>query len=278
MEEVRRMSAHGLYATLDHLGENVARPEAAATARVTYEDLIDRLAAAPMPANTSLKLTQLGLRLDPSLCLSHLVSLAQRAARHGTFLRIDMEDSGVTETTLDLCRALREQGLTNVGTVIQSYLYRSGEDVRRLLDQGFRIRLVKGAYQEPASLAFQEKPDVDANFDRLCRILLEHTDRCGGQPGSADGRTPPIAAVATHDEHRIAFARHCAEDLGLPRASMEFQMLFGIRTDLQRRLAAEGFPVRVYVPFGTQWFPYFMRRLAERPANVGFLLRNLFRR
>lgn len=274
---VRRLNAAGLTATLDHLGENVTDRAEAEAARADYLGLIDRLADSDLQAHPSLKLTQLGLRLDPAFCLENLRLIARRAAEHDSFLAIDMEDSSAVKPTLTICGQLRSEGFQNVGTVIQSYLYRSEADLRVLLQQGIRIRLVKGAYQEPASVAFPRKQDVDANFDRLCRVLLVYTRDCPAPPGAAAGRLPPLAAIATHDEARIVSARRFAEELGLPRQTFEFQMLYGIRADLQRSLAAEGYPVRVYVPYGTEWFPYFMRRLAERPANLGFVLRNLVR-
>lgn len=271
---VRRINTAGLTATLDHLGENVTQRAEAEAARTDYLALIDRLTEADLQAHPSLKLTQLGLRLDSAFCLENMRLLSRRAAERDAFLGIDMEDSSAVKPTLTICGQLRSEGYDNVGTVIQAYLYRSEADLRVLLNQGIRIRLVKGAYQEPASVAFPRKQDVDANFDRLCRVLMEHA-REG--PAPAGGRVPPVAAIATHDEARIAFACECAAKLDVPRQAFEFQMLFGIRSDLQQKLVAEGYPVRVYVPYGTEWFPYFMRRLAERPANVAFVLRNLMR-
>jgi proline dehydrogenase len=172
---------------------------------------------------------------------------------------------------------MREKGYTNVGMAIQSYLFRSEADTRRLLQDETRIRLVKGAYREPPDKAFPKKADVDANYDLLTKLLID-TSLAVKSSLSADGRVPPIPAIASHDEDRIKFAKQYADKVGLPKSGLEFQMLYGIRRDLQEQLAKEGYPVRVYVPFGTHWYPYFMRRLAERPANVWFFISNFFRK
>lgn len=274
---VHQLRQKGLLTTLDHLGENVTGLEDAEGATLAYLSLVEALADGGFPSNASLKLTQLGLRLDPQACAGHLRRIARRAAELGMFLRVDMEDSSAVGPTLDICRTLRAEGLTNLGVVIQAYLYRSHADVDRLLREGFRIRLVKGAYQEAQTVAFQNKAQVDENFDTLAWQILQHAQGVPDSSGSADGRFPPIAAIATHDARRIALAEHRAHELRLPQTALEFQMLFGIRPDLQGELAKKGYPTRVYVPYGTEWFPYFMRRLAERPANLGFLLRNVVR-
>jgi proline dehydrogenase len=204
--------------------------------------------------------------------------ILRQAAACGVFVRIDMEDSAAADRTLRLYRTLQAEGLHNTGVVIQSYLYRSQEDVRSLLAQGTRIRLCKGAYKEPPEVAFPKKADVDGNYDRLAAMMIDAALAAGSQPASDDGRVPPICAVATHDIRRIRSAQKHAAEAGLPKRALEFQMLHGIRTDLQASLAAEGYPVRVYVPYGTEWYPYFVRRLAERPANLWFFLSNFFRR
>jgi proline dehydrogenase len=188
-----------------------------------------------------------------------------------------MEDSPVIHQTLNIFYQLHGEGFTNLGLVIQSYLYRSQEDTLKALEAGARIRLVKGAYDEPSSLAFAHKRDVDANFDRLTRMIIDHALETGSDPATPDGKTPPVTAIATHDEDRIQFAIDYASQVGLARSALEFQMLYGIRSELQRELQARGYPVRVYVPYGTEWYPYFMRRLAERPANLWFFLSNLLR-
>jgi proline dehydrogenase len=187
-----------------------------------------------------------------------------------------MEDSPVTQVTLDQVRRMRSQGLNNLGVVIQSYLYRSADDVSALAQEGVAVRLCKGAYKEPASVAFPKKSDVDASYDRLAALLLDASLRTGSVL-SADSKVPPLLALATHDARRVLFAKDYAQKIGLPKNGLEFQMLYGIRRDLQEQLAAEGYPVRVYVPYGTQWYPYFMRRLAERPANIWFFISNFFR-
>ncbi|MEX0788371.1 MAG: proline dehydrogenase family protein [Anaerolineales bacterium] len=274
---VHQLRQKGLFTTLDHLGENVTRLEDAEVATQAYLSLVEALAHGGLPSNASLKLTQLGLRLDRQACASHLRRIAQRAAELHMFLRVDMEDSSAVDPTLEICRALRAEGLANLGVVIQAYLYRSQADIDLLLREGFRIRLVKGAYQEAEPVAFQSKSQVDANFDTLAWQILQHAQRVPDSWGSKDGRVPPIAAIATHDELRITQVERHAHQLRLPPAGLEFQMLYGIRPDLQLALASKGYPTRVYVPYGTEWFPYFMRRLAERPANLGFLLRNVAR-
>jgi proline dehydrogenase len=261
VQAVRRLNAEGLEATLDYLGEAVSKPAAAEEALRVYLGMLDRLAAENLRSHVSVKLTQLGLAFDEDLALWQLKTLSERAAKHGNFVRIDMESSGFTESTLRVFRRAKVSRDT-VGVVIQSYLYRSEKDVGELLKEGARIRLVKGAYQEPPSLAFPRKADVDANFEKLMRLLL---------------RSGHVHAIATHDVRLIKATKQFARSQGLGPERFEFQMLFGIRRRLQRELAREGYRVRIYVPFGRQWYPYFMRRLAERPANVLFLARNLFR-
>jgi proline dehydrogenase len=203
--------------------------------------------------------------------------IAHRAQSLRTFVRIDMEDSPAVDRTLHVYRTLRAEGLSNIGLVVQSYLYRSQDDTRALLSEGASIRLVKGAYKEPADVAFPRKADVDASFDRLAQMIIDAALEQGAEPAPPDGKAPPMAAIATHDVKRIAFARQYADRVGLPKQALEFQMLYGIRSDLQDALAQEGYPVRVYVPYGTEWYPYFTRRLAERPANLWFFLTNLLR-
>lgn len=277
IEAVRALNAKGLYATLDHLGENVTNAEEARRAANDYLELMDRICQAGIQSNASLKLTQLGLAVDYDLCLDNMRRLLQRAAECGLFIRIDMEDSAAVDRTLRLYRTLTGEGFVNTGVVIQSYLYRSEQDVKELLAEGARIRLCKGAYKEPPTVAYPRKADVDANFDRLAALMIDAALAAGAAPGSEDGRYPPLTAIATHDPRRIQFAKAYAARVGLPRQALEFQMLYGIRSDLQQALAREGYPVRVYVPYGTEWYPYTMRRLAERPANVWFFVSNFFR-
>jgi proline dehydrogenase len=218
------------------------------------------------------------LALDEELCNQNLERILIRAGKYRNFVRIDMEDSAYTEKTIHLYRHMCNKGFNQTGLVIQSYLLRSEKDIQELLAERTPIRLVKGAYKEPPELAFPKKPDVDSNFDLLTHKMIE-TSIANGSPGlSADGRIPPITALGTHDRRRIQFAKDYATRLGLPKQAMEFQMLYGIRRDLQSQCVNEGYPVRIYVPYGTHWYPYFMRRLAERPANVWFFVSNFFRR
>ncbi len=277
IEVIRQINDSGLYATLDHLGEHVTNPEEAEASKDTYLHLLREIDRQNVKTSVSLKLTQLGLNIDWDLCRTHLEAIVRLGAELGNFIRIDMEDSPVIDQTLTIYQTLKEMGLHNVGMVIQSYLYRSEEDTRALLASGTRIRLVKGAYQEPPDIAFPRKKDVDQNFDLLTEIIMDEALSRGAEPAAPNGKLPPITAIATHDEKRITFACSYAEEIGLPREALEFQMLYGIRTNLQHSLAREGYPVRVYVPYGTEWYPYYVRRLAERPANLWFFLSNLFR-
>lgn len=275
---VRELNAKGINATLDHLGEHTSAPEEAQQAADDIFATLDALGADPaLRGNVSIKLTQIGLGLDEVLCAENLERILARARQNKTFIRIDMEDTPYTDKTINLYYAMRAKGYDNVGMVMQSYLYRAEADTRRLVQDGTRVRMVKGAYREPPDKAFPKKADVDANFDLLTKILIDAALAMKSELGE-DGRTPPIPAIGTHDDKRITFARNYAQKVGLPKSGLEFQMLHGIRRDLQENLAKEGYPVRVYVPFGTHWYPYFMRRLAERPANIWFFISNFFRK
>jgi proline dehydrogenase len=258
----RASEAQGLSQTLDLLGESVATEREARAATDAYLAMIPRIAAAGIGRNISIKLTQLGLDLSESLAETHLRTILVRAAEDDFFVRIDMENSPYVETTLSLFERTWRQGLTNVGVVLQSALKRSEADLGRVLALGARVRLVKGAYKEPATVAWQAKAEVDGAYVRLLDRLL----RAGHFP-----------AIATHDPAMIAEARRIAAEARLGPDRFEFQMLFGVRRDLQASLRAEGFGMRVYIPYGREWFPYFMRRLGERPANVGFVLKSLIR-
>jgi proline dehydrogenase len=257
LEAVARLNRQGLSTTLDLLGEDVTTPAQAEASGDAYVRIVDALRAHPAN-NLSLKLTQLGLEVDAALCRRVLRRILDRAAP--MFVRIDMESSAHTDATLGLFEALWAEGRRNVGVVIQAYLYRSPTDVERLIALGARVRLVKGAYDEPPSVAYPHKRDVDAAFARLADRLLR------------DGTYP---AIATHDERLIDHVCRTAEAAGIAQDRFEFQMLYGIRRDLHAALRRQGYRVRVYVPFGEEWYPYFMRRLAERPANVGFVLRSI---
>jgi proline dehydrogenase len=246
--------------SLDHLGENVLTQEDAERARDSYIRALDKIAAEQIDGNVSLKLTHLGLDLDDEFCTGLLRMVTQRAAQFGNFVRVDMEASPYTDRTLRIVKQVRAQS-DSVGTVIQAYLYRSEKDIQDLLAIGCRIRLVKGAYKEPAQIAFPRKKDVDANFVKLMKLLL---------PSGI------YHAIATHDPNMITATVRFATERGIRNDQFEFQMLYGIRTDLQNRLTRDGYRVRVYIPYGKDWFPYFMRRLAERPANLLFFAKSLF--
>jgi proline dehydrogenase len=268
------LQARGIHATLDHLGESVTNEAEALRAAEDYVYALDKIAESGVGANISIKLTQLGLDLDQEFCLGNVRCLVEKANITSNFVRIDMEGTPHTDRTLEVFRALRRH-FDNVGIVLQAYLYRTEQDLAALIREKSRVRLCKGAYNEPADKAFPHKADVDRSYVKLARILLEHA---GEMPGAnSNGRVPPLPAFATHDEKMIAAAQAQAAARQVPRDRFEFQMLYGIRRELQEQLAADGYAMRVYVPYGTEWYPYFMRRLAERPANVLFILSNLFR-
>ena len=252
----------GLHLTLDYLGESVATAQAASDAAAEYVQIIHAIVASGIERNISLKLTQLGLDVDRATAVDNMRRILEPADANGFFVRIDMENSPYTDATLGILDTLWQQGHRNVGTVIQSYLKRSEADIRRLNGMSVRVRLVKGAYKEPKTVAFQSKGEVDAAYIELIRLLLD------------EGTYP---AIATHDPVMIEATKAYAKAKGYPNDRFEFQMLYGIRRDLQTSLVNEGYRMRVYVPFGKQWYPYFMRRLGERPANVGFVLKSLFR-
>ena len=256
----RSLQARGRMLTLDYLGESVRTLDEAGAATREYMRLLDRIVDAGIERNVSLKLTQLGIDVDRATCVDNLRRILDPAQQHGFFVRIDMEDSSYTAVTLEVFETLWQQEYRNVGLALQAYLKRTEGDVRRMNELGARVRLVKGAYKEPASVAWQKKEDVDASFVHLMHLLL-------------DGGVYP--AIATHDPHMIEQTRRYAGERNLPKDRFEFQMLFGIRRDFQASLLADGYRVRIYVPFGHQWFPYFMRRLGERPANVAFVLKSL---
>jgi proline dehydrogenase len=275
---IKDLNERGINATIDHLGEHTSTRDEAIQAT---EDILTALGAidrSKVHSNVSVKLTQIGLNVDPLLCAENLEKILNYAAESDNYIRVDMEDSQVTQQTLDLICQLRNKGYDNVGTVIQAYLYRSEADVRSLAGDGISIRLCKGAYKEPAQVAFPNKKDVDRNYDHLTTILIDAAIQNGSPQVSNDGRFPPIPVIASHDSLRINFAKESANEKGLPKSSIEFQMLHGIRRELQERLTRDGYPVRVYVPYGTEWYPYYMRRLAERPANVWFFIVNFFRK
>lgn len=276
---VQALNQQGINATMDHLGEHTTTPNIARRATEDILEILDGIQVSGVRSNVSIKLTQIGMALDEGLCAQNLEQIVRRARDTGSFVRVDMEDYPWVDTTLNLCRTMREEkNFENIGVVIQSYLYRSDGDVRQLTKQGVPIRLCKGAYKEPEEIAYPKKADVDASYDHLTAVLIDGSLALGCPPLSVDGIIPPLVALATHDERRIEAAKAYAQKVSLPKNAMEFQMLHGIRRDLQANLAAEGYPVRIYVPFGTEWYPYFTRRLAERPANLWFFISNFFRK
>jgi proline dehydrogenase len=257
----RRINSEGITLTLDHLGESVTSLDEAAQARDIYLRTLSSINENHICGNVSLKLTQFGLDLSEEQCRANVQQLVEQAAGVSSFVRIDMESSEYTGRTLRIVEDLHAR-YGAVGTVIQAYLYRSRADIERLCARRIRVRLCKGAYLEPHSVAFPRKADVDRNYVELMRVLLDHGD---------------YPAIATHDERLIEQTKAYALWRGIPPGAFEFQMLYGIRRDLQRRLVAEGYRLRLYVPFGRAWYPYLMRRLAERPANLLFLARNILR-
>ena len=259
----RRINSESIQVTLDYLGENVSSLEEAAASRDAYLEALSAVCANGIQAYLSIKLTQFGMDFSSPICRDNVEQLVRAASEKGEFIRVDMESSAYTERTFELVADIHSRFPGSVGCVVQAYLYRSAKDIERLCQQGIRVRLCKGAYLEPHNVAYPRKADVDRNYLRLMNVLL------------VQGTSP---AVATHDERIVEETKRFATLQGISPDRFEFQMLYGVRRDLQRRLVRQGYRVRVYVPFGKAWYPYFMRRLAERPANVVFLARNLLRR
>lgn len=263
IEVVRQLSRVNVMATLDQLGENVRSLDEARKASADYVAILQRLANSGLQPNISVKLTMLGLDLGDDVARDNLIPVLETARQVGGFVRIDMEGSAYTERTIRLFETVHDAYPEEVGIVIQAYLHRAEIDVERMIARQARVRLVKGAYAEPDSIAYQSRREINDNFRRLLERLLER------------GRYP---AIATHDDELIAATREFAERYAIPADRYEFQMLYGVRRDEQIRLVSEGYRMRVYVPFGTQWYPYFTRRIAERPANAFFVLRQLISR
>jgi proline dehydrogenase len=260
---IRELNARGCTATFDHLNEGVTSAAETEGEVREYKRVLAAIDEAGIRSNVSIKLTQFGLAFDPELAYRNARAIVEEAARRGNFVRVDMEDSPVTQVTLDIFRRLREEfDLNTVGIVLQSYLRRTEQDVRDMLDIPARVRLCKGAYNEPPEVAFPDKKDVDENYVRCMKVLL---------------RSGVYHGIATHDENMIRATKEFAEREGVGKEKFEFQMLYGVRRDLQEGLAREGYNVRVYVPYGKTWYPYFMRRLAERPANVWFVMKNFLK-
>jgi proline dehydrogenase len=262
LDAITSLNRKGMSASFDHLGESITSEKAARDEVLEYVHLLEVVNKERLDSNISVKLTQLGLEVSPPLCYDNTREIVRKAAAHGNFVRIDMEDSSKTDATIEIFKKLRSE-FENVGIVIQAYLYRSENDVADLIASGSRIRLCKGAYDEPPAVAFPKKADVDASFVRLMRMLLSS--------GIYHG-------IATHDPKMIQATQDFALRQKIDPSAFEFQMLYGVRRDLQEALVAKGYRMRVYVPYGRQWYPYFMRRLAERPANIWFIVKNLWRR
>jgi proline dehydrogenase len=260
---IRELNAEGCSASFDHLNESVASPGEAEAEVKEYLEILSRIDETGINSNVSIKLTQFGLELDPELAYKNARTVVEDAARRGNFVRVDMEASNVTQLTIDIFKRLRaEFELNDVGIVLQSYLRRTYADAQELLKLPARIRICKGAYNEPPEVAFPDKKDVDENYVRVMQVLLSS--------GIYHG-------IATHDPKMIEATIAFSQREGIPKEAFEFQMLFGVRRDLQRQLAKDGYNMRVYVPYGKHWYPYFMRRLAERPANIWFVLKNLLK-
>lgn len=279
IKTVKELNEKGINATLDHLGEHTSTVEEANAAADAILTILNEIDESGVRASLSIKLTQIGVGLDVEICRQNLVRIIEHAKLKGNFVRIDMEDTPYTDITISLYESLVERGFNSetVGLVSQAYLYRSEKDMRDLLEKKVRLRIVKGAYNEPPEKAFPKKTDTDANYDLLAKIMIDAAIKEVDNSISENGKIPPRVVIASHDEKRIEFAKKHAEKIGLPKTAMEFQMLYGIRRELQEQLVVEGYPVRVYVPYGSQWYPYFMRRLAERPANIWFFISNFFR-
>jgi proline dehydrogenase len=260
----RAMNQLGLSVSVDNLGENVTNADEARHSAQLYHQMLDRISEQGLNANVSLKLTHMGLDVDEAMAYEIASGLVQHAARLNSFVRVDMEGSPYTQKTLDFVRRLHQQpeNRDHVGAVIQSYLHRSEKDVEQLIADRIRVRLCKGAYKEPPVIAFEKKSDVDSNYVKLMKMLL---------------KSGVYHGIATHDENMVRATIEFAQKEKIAASAFEFQMLYGVRRDLQQKLVREGWRCRVYIPFGTEWYPYLMRRLAERPANAIFILKNLFR-
>ncbi|MBI3584599.1 MAG: proline dehydrogenase family protein [Nitrospinae bacterium] len=262
-EAVKRLNDRGFLVTIDILGESVTNKEQAEKARDSYIELLKNINTLGLNSNVSLKLTQMGLDIDDSYCYENVVKVVKTAIEHKNFVRIDMEGSRYTQKTIDTFKKVLRVYPQNIGMVIQSYLYRSKEDIICAIENRHRIRLCKGAYKEPPDIAFPDKRDVNKNYEEMAKKLL------------LKGNYP---AIATHDERLINIAKSYAKENNISKDRFEFQMLYGIRRDLQERLITEGYRVRIYVPYGTYWMPYTIRRIRERKENLWFVLRNIFRR
>jgi len=261
LSQIETLNQKGIMATLDHLGEGIRHLDEAAGYREEYVRLVRGIADRGVNSNVSLKPTQMGLALDPETCYTNIRAVVAEAAKHGNFVRIDMEDTPFTQATIDMVRRLHAEGLTNVGTVIQAYLYRSLNDVEAMIQEDIRLRLVKGAYKESSTVAYQNASDVIANFKNMIQMHLDQG---------------VYTAVASHDDTMINWVKSYVQQKGISKDAFEFQMLYGLRMSEQAKLAQEGYRIRCYVPYGVMWYPYYTRRLAEKPANLMMVLKNMF--
>jgi len=261
LTQIEALNQKGIMATLDHLGEGIRHLDEAAGYREEYVRLVQGISDRGVNSNVSLKPTQMGLVLDPETCYANIRAVVAEAAKHDNFVRIDMEDTPFTQATIDIVRRLHAEGLTNVGTVIQAYLYRSLDDVEAMIQEGVRLRLVKGAYKEPSTVAYQNASDVITNFKKMIQMHLDQGI---------------YTAVASHDDTMIHWVKDYVRQRGISKDVFEFQMLYGLRMSEQAKLAQEGYRIRCYVPYGVMWYPYYTRRLAEKPANLMMVLKNMF--
>ncbi|UNK17668.1 proline dehydrogenase family protein [Paenibacillus sp. N3/727] len=262
LDEIEHLNDKGIMVTLDHLGEGISHLNEAAAYREEYIRLVEGIAERKVSSNVSLKPTQMGLALDEQVCYDNIRSIVLQAKQHNNFVRIDMEDSPFTQATIDIVLRLHAEGLTNVGTVIQAYLFRTEEDVKHLIDAKVNLRLVKGAYKEPSTVAYQQMGEVIDNYKRIIKM---HLDR------------GVYTAIASHDDRIINWVKSYTKENGITKDAFEFQMLYGLRMNDQAELAKEGYRIRCYMPYGTMWYPYYTRRLAEKPANLWMVLSNMFK-
>lgn len=260
LQEVKKLNDKGIMVTLDHLGEGITGLDQASAYQSEYIKLIEGIAEARADSNVSLKPTQMGLALDKEICYQHIRAVVREAKYYRNFVRIDMEDSPYTDATFELVRRLHKEQLTNVGTVAQSYLFRTEQDVQHCIEEGIPLRLVKGAYKEPSSIAYQNAKDVLWQYKRIIQMHLDHN---------------VYTAIASHDDKIIKWTKQYALEHDVPKDRFEFQMLYGLRMQEQEKLAEEGYRVRCYVPYGTMWYPYYTRRLAEKPANLMMVLKHM---
>ena len=275
IDTVIRLNSSGYYVTVDFLGEQSISETDAQNSTLEIVHLLERIQSSQVEANVSIKLSQIGLMLGEEFCKHNLIKILNKANETNNFIRIDMEDSSVTDQTLRILLWARTI-YVSVGIVIQSYLYRSEKDIEELMEKRVPIRMVKGAYKESYKISFKTKSDVDTNFVRLLQKIISSIKTIH-DVGRDEGRFPPVLAIGTHDENLIKKLININNNSGLTKRCLEIQMLYGIRNDLQSHYLEEGYPIRIYLPYGTHWYPYFMRRLAERPANLWFFIKNLFR-